>query len=242
MLTFTTQTAGFLQNSVRIFVVAGIICLANTSASDAFQSAGVPQSPKTAAIANLKFEMKSVIDSMETIKQNARNVQGKISELINRRETIYQEQDALGVSRESFSDVLKNLQGRRVELMIDLAGIDARRDSLTEIQETEISSKSDSSTVELLTKIVELCEKKRDEAKHLHENGAVSSTEVNAAEIEYLSAKLKLRNARNPVLDSPRINEELLSVSLDRAEKRARLVKTEEILKTMIESQSYSRG
>ena len=218
-----------------VCMIAGIAFFAVIPSALGFQQA-VIQSPKAAAIANLKYEMKNLTDSIELVRQQAKKYHDKIFELTNQRETIYSRQDALGISSESFRDVLRNLQGQRIELMIDLAGIDARRDALTETQENEINATSASSAVSLLTRLVELSKDKLDQAKQLHANGSISSMEINTIEKEYLTAQLKLTSAKKPVQVSPLINEELLSVSLDRAEKQARLVKIEELLKTIIAS------
>ena len=219
----------------RICAMAGITFLVMTQSAFAFQSA-VP-APKSAVIAQLKNDMKTLVDSIETVRQQAKDNHDNIFELTIKRNAIFEKQDALGISNESFGDVLKNLQGQRIELMIDLAGMDARRESLTVIQqESEAGANPDPTTLQLLTKLLELRSKRLDEIKKLNEQGLIGPAELSDAQVELVNAQFKLALAKSSNQVSPRINEELINVSLDRAEKRARLVKTEELLKTIIES------
>ena len=72
----------------------------------------------------------------------------------------------VGVSIESFPEIIKNLQSQRIDLMIDLAGLTAKREAILTAQK-EVVDKSESSTDHktiladsLLETSLELAEKK----------------------------------------------------------------------------------
>ena len=186
----------------------------------------------------LKQKAASLADQITLQREKTDENADRLLKLADQRDRFYEKQDGLGISKESFADVLKTLQSQRVQLMIDLAGMEARRESLAEIREKQIVEKLDSSVLELHTKLIEFQRKKRDQSKLLAEQGSLSAAELRTTEIEYLNAQLKLATAKNSIAVSPKLNDELLNVSLDRAEKRARLEKTESLLEVFTESRT----
>lgn len=132
-------------------------------------------------------------------------------------------EDKSGVSIESFQEIVKNLQAKRIELIIELAGLKARREAIVAAR----ADKPDNSAiVRPLLKIIALQEKELNRISK--SNG--SAAEIRAAEIELLSSKIKLADATSPKSGSALLRDTLLNTSLAHAEAKARLAKTESLL------------
>jgi len=131
----------------------------------------------------------------------------------------------LGVSLESFPDIIRILQTQRIELMIELAGLDAKRELLAK----SIDGKDSNQEVELLQDTYVLFAKRLASLKKLAAKGSASNTDVMSAQLSTNQAKLKLIKAKSATGDSHE-TAVLLDLSLERAERKARLAKTEELL------------
>ncbi len=147
-------------------------------------------------------------------------------------------EDKSGVSIESFPEIVKNLQTRRIELIIDLAGLEAKRDAIVAAR---VEKPDNSAIVAPLRKIIALQQDKLDRLRKTK----ASATEVRTAEMELLSSKIQLANANAPKPGSTMLTDALLNTSLAHAESKARLAKTEsllaEILPTRTQLESSKR-
>ena len=132
-------------------------------------------------------------------------------------------EDKSGVSIESFPEIVKNLQAKRIELIIELAGLKARREAIVAAR----ADKPDNSAILTpLRKIIALQEKELNRISK--SNG--SAAEIRAAEIALLSSKIQLANANAAKPGSTLLRDTLLNTSLAYAEAKARLAKTESLL------------
>ncbi len=136
----------------------------------------------------------------------------------------------LGVSLESFPDMIRTLQTQRIELMIEMAGMDAKREVLIEsLKEKEDESNEE---YELLQDIYAQYAKIYGRTKSLVEKGTRSTSDLIRAKLSLSESRLRLIRAKPRTSDSKE-NAAMLELSIERAESKARLAKTEELLATI---------
>lgn len=141
-------------------------------------------------------------------------------------------EDESGVSVESFPEIVKNLQAKKIDLMIDLAGLKAKRDAILAARKDV----PDKSIVATLEKIVAL---KQDQLQQQQREGAagkIKSTAVRSAELDLLASRVQLADAKSEKNKSSLLADSLLSTSLALAESYARLAKTESLLDEILPS------
>jgi hypothetical protein len=134
-----------------------------------------------------------------------------------------------GVSVESFPEIVKNLQAKRIDLMIDLAGLDAKR---LAIQKAEMQRSDNSAIIRPLEKLVRLKEARLEKIR----NAPTSEDEQRSAQMDLLSSQVQLASAKSNRTSSNLLSDSLLSTSLDLAEAKARLSKTESLLSDVLPS------
>ena len=132
-----------------------------------------------------------------------------------------------GVSAEAFPEVIKNLQARRIDLLIDSAGLEAKREAILKVEKAKPDK---TAIIEPLAKIVKLKEAKLKQIHKSSSNESASQDEIRSAEMDLLSSKVQLANAKSKQSSSSLLSDSLLSTSLALAESKARLAKTEELL------------
>ncbi len=163
------------------------------------------------------------------LEEDLAEFQSELFGVESKREQRLQEQFANGVSNESFADIMRSLQLQRVELSIDLAGLDARRKSLQAIAETSPAATVQAAIQTKLQQQVEILKQSLEFAKTRYENGNGPESEMYAAQRNLLTAEIRLLEFQQ-VESSDAGSIELRDVALERAEKRARLEKVDEIL------------
>ena len=143
---------------------------------------------------------------------------------------------AISLSIESFPDVLKMLQSSRVELMIDLAGLEARQKELLKQRDDPPHPNPQPLLTKELSIAQELVKINQDELKLLEEkvrSGYSSTTQVLTAMKELKLSELRLAVTESKLADVSKVHSaELSSLILDRAEKSARLALVEKLLKS----------
>ena len=143
---------------------------------------------------------------------------------------------AISLSIESFPDVLKMLQSSRVELMIDLAGLEARQKELLKQRDDPPHPNPQPLLTKELSIAQELVKINQDELKLLEEkvrSGNSSTTQVLTAMKELKLSELRLAVTESKLADVSKVHSaELSSLILDRAEKSARLALVEKLLKS----------
>lgn len=191
-----------------------------------------PKSRKAMAIERLSF-----------LTSNLEMVQSEIAKIDELRAQKVDQQDSLGFSLDSFGDIIASLQTQRVELMIDLAGLEARRDALQNFAEAKINSDENKESLQLLQELLASSEIELHHFEQLAKQGSVASSVVADANRRFMETKVRLLEAtnRNLAMDATQVGPPLMAVSLDRAEKQARLEKVEVLLSQLTSGRAQVR-
>ncbi len=132
-----------------------------------------------------------------------------------------------GISSESFAEIVRTLQTQRVQLMIDLAGLDARQQAVQEYNAAKTANPLFLEVVNKMQEQVSLHKAANDQARTLYQQAAGSMGEYREAQRELLAAEIQLRQMQLSNSDSPdQATDELRQIALERAEKAARLSKS----------------
>lgn len=193
-----------------------------------------PPSPKVKA---LQAELNLIQSKRNSLRASILALQDELQALQDQRVASLTKQDSLGISMASFPEIIKSLQTQRVNLLIDLAGLEARRNALEKMQEVNLAENTDS-MIEPLAKILVREKQSLSRVKQLHNTGSVSHAELANAEKRVLQAEVRIAEARNALRNQSGLGTGLLDTALERAEKKARLVKIE----TLLESYTVSRS
>ena len=124
-----------------------------------------PRPLPPAAIA-LQQEIATKEANAVVLRQQLKQIKKSVLETVKNLESLDTWEKEVGVSIESFPEIVKNLQSQRIDLVIDLAGLTAKRDAILAAQK-EVNGASESSTDHktiladaLLETSLELAEKK----------------------------------------------------------------------------------
>ena len=224
-----------INETVRVLICCffGVLSMSATMAS----GQSVPANQEKAALIT---EFETRIAELESLLQVAEaqreSLDEKLAEIKARRRDIMNQQDSLGVSNESFAEVVKSLQTQRVDLMIDLAGLDARRQSMLDLRDAE--PPENSPLIQRLEDLLDVEEQQLQETMSLHSQAAISKRDLQTAKRRVLEVQIRLEEARSPSQSASRLTESLWNISLDRAEKQARLEKIESLLNSITSSRS----
>lgn len=132
---------------------------------------------------------------------------------------------------QSINGIVEKLQSGKVELMIDLAGLDARREEILKMK--EMAANENNELISDLEELLEIEQKKLKHIQALYEKNLVDISEGQAAKSRLLEARIRLAEAKQPSRSESILTEQLLEASLERAEKNARLKQTESILSSL---------
>lgn len=136
----------------------------------------------------------------------------------------------LEMSAESYAEIVKMLQTRRVELVIQIEGIKARLETLTQLakERSDTSKGTLEQVVRFHAESVQIAEKLlAEESTRRDEN----SPHVLERELQLKKANLDLALAKSELAKaSSAVNPELISLTTDRAEKSAQLKIVQELL------------
>ncbi len=171
--------------------------------------------------------MEKQLEREFSVKQD---LEAKVRELEAQRLAMQEKQSDSGVSAESFPEIMKVLQTQRVDLMIDLAGLKARRAAMIEYQKTTIATASDL-TFDSLRKMLMLNNRNLELAKDRVASGEASQGSVIEIELKVLNVELQIAQATQ-ARNQAQLGPEMLAISLDTAEKEARLEKTNALLES----------
>ncbi len=203
------------------FALTFVVCT-NTAVA---QSA--PPTTKPSLTMSPRALLQQSIDSQQreadVIRRDLHEIAAKQVEIAKELTESKSVEEKSGVSIESFPEIVKNLQARRIELIIDLAGLEAKREAIVAAR---LARPDNSAIVAPLRKIVAL---QQDNLDRLRKTKAPTA-ELRKAEMELLSSKVQLANAESPRPGSTLLTDALLTTSLAQAESKARLAKTESLL------------
>ena len=224
------RTSGFL-----LALLVALALIANTSKSTAaFQS--VPPTTQN-RVANVK----SLIESAEMQKESTLLQIEKNNKALLEAET---ELEALkakmekdGISGESYTDVISLLQSSKVQLLIDLAGLDAKKKTINTLQKNQnTSAGAAAEMLEQLERMYQLQEENMDELKKLAASKAISQQAIRDAEMRLIELRIRMIQEKQQVTGNPQLVEQLIQISIEQAEKKARLEQVEIMLSQFIES------
>ena len=163
-------------------------------------------------------------------------VDEQLKKSMNEANQIDEQLAANHLSMESFPDILKMLQTSRVELLIDLAGLEARRKEL--LKQRDAPSQPNlqpllAKELSIAQELVKICQGELKLYEEKFRSGNASSTEVITATKELKLSELRLALAESKSAESLNVHSsELNSLILERAEKSARLAVVEKLLKS----------
>jgi|GEM_PF-1618480 len=194
-----------------------------------------PAVPTTPRAVPLELLLRSAIGRKSRLDDELAVLNKKIQEVISVREDFMEVQDRLGFSMESFAGMVGSLQTQRVELMIDLAGLDARREALQKVAESGSAGNNDGEKVSLLQEMETLSKLKYERTEALFHKASIAESTMFDAKREYFEARLRLLDAigSGGKNENAMVAPALVAISLDRAEKQARLEKITMLLEQL---------
>ena len=228
---FTHQLSTLKMN--RLLCLALGLTLAFVCQQARGQSAVTPPkiSPKVAKyqakLLELKSEKELLVTQLKAETTKLRTHEKELEQLKEREAT-------LSVSADSYPEILKTIQSQRVQISIDLAGLDARYDAIA-IAITEAIKKQNEEVLKPYKQLVEVREAK---FQHLKKKGSTVKG-LQDAEVALLEARMRLAEASRPSGSLSRLNSQLLDTSLERAEKTARLEKANSLSKNVEEYRTF---
>ena len=226
---FKARFNRFAMTAMSLVLVAGVFASSNVHAQSA--SASNNMAAKKLLLA---ARIKQAETQIAVLKERRKELREEFAQLKVVQQDLQKQHDKSGISGESFGEVIKSLQAKRVDLMIDIAGLNARRETVMQLRdEMEKGSK------ELMAELSDLLQVEEDrlaEAEALYKKKALAGTDFQKAKTRVLEVRIRIAEARQPGKSSTVLTDQLLNTSLERAEKKARLEKTEALLSTFTSS------
>ena len=224
------------RNSVLLFCFAislAVLFTDKASAQSATPSTDLPLSvspPSGSSAFDVQWIERSIDRQSKeyaSLRKELKNIRENREQLATQLSEFDAAENESGVSIESFPEIVKNLQSKRIELIIDLAGLEAKREAILAANNTK---QDNSEIVAPLEKLVALQQGKLKRVREIK----APSAEIRAAEASLLSSKVQLATAKNQNRSSKLLTDALLSTSLAQAESKARLAKTESLLNEIL--------
>lgn len=204
-----------------------------TSQLSALQSVAEPD-PAAAKAAQLNARLNDLAMQQQKLEQERTNHAAKSDQLTKEIQSMQAEQFKKGISSESYTEIVRTLQTQRVQLMIDLAGLEARQQAVQEYSAAKNANPLFLEVIDKMQEQVEILKETSEHAKTLHEKRAGSMGDYRDAQRSLLAAEIQLRQMQLSNSESPeQTGDELRRIALERAEKSARLNKTSELLQEL---------
>ena len=218
-----------------LFVGFAWSTMGTISPASAFQN--VPPTAVQQKINNLKNSIQSFEKLKGDLKQRIETYSNSLLEAESDLETLQSKAEKPGISDESYSEIISTLQGSRVQLLIDLAGLDAKQQAIDSIgeQQKQKSAGSDE-LLEQLERMYQLQTQNMEELIQLSKNGSASQRDVREASIAMIELKIRIIQERQKVVLNPQLVDQLIQISIEVAEKKARLEQVDQMLAEFIES------
>ena len=214
--------------------ICGFACCTSSLSLAQSPSSGVNQPPKNVAIEFLHFKH-------ARIKNKINQSDNRLRELVAERQAIQKNLSENRISEASFAEVMRLLHSQRVQLMIDLAGLEARNELLAvqlERQKPESEPAATAKLNELLEAYVANQRQALERLQELAKRNSVSSAELlqgkqllMQAEIRLAESKQKQAAMRQPTTSINRLGD----TELELAEKKARLAQVESLLTSYVD-------
>lgn len=220
----------FLRSQTFAYLFAFAI-LGLAGEASGFQS--IQQTKPPAKIARLEGqldrlrEVKSVLEAtLEDGLAKAADLERKLTEL--KWANIEQV-----VASESYPDVIKSLHSQRVQLMISVAGLEARRKAILAATEQVTNKTVDEELLKPLQESVKIRSEMYQTAMSQEANNEISKSIVLQAQLAMLNAQSRLAEVKSNARSSEtldRLTASLLDSSLELAEQKAMLAETESLV------------
>ncbi len=223
---------------------ASMVCVPSDSSRAALQSVADPVPPAQPATSSYvrqhELMLKIGIERTHLLESRLAELQTQLVKMDQLRASLRDKQDELGFSMESYGEIVGSLQAQRVEMIIDLAGLEARREALQNVAADVQKSTRNVALQEELEQLLRWHEEKLARVTELHQKGTASAMEVQEARRGVIEARIRLGEVRNNegTGGNPFVASALISVSLDRAEKQARLDRINGLLQQLIAERS----
>lgn len=225
-----TQSRCFVRCLILGLLFSGS-CLATTAVA---QSVGLPAMQNTSQ--HSQFLLQKTLGGMESqfeIKRSMlKKIEVEIDVLQDSRGKIDDFLFEANVTPQSFPTLVAMLQSTRIQLKIDLAGLNARQNLLREaIQSPPADLKLKQRKLEIALKMRGLAAQRLEQAKRLHAAGTLAVTELSSIEEELQNAELRVLEMEDAMLESSQtVGDMNLQAGIELAEKEARLAAVESML------------
>ena len=168
---------------------------------------------------------------LEVREAKVQSLRASVRELERAILTARAKLDRASISHSSFPNVMKMLHTQRVQLAVDVAGLEARREAIEAGRQSGDGGDA-RKLLALLEKAVEVQQSSEERARALFESAAASQAQLQEARQLTLQAEVRLEEARLAYQSSKveRLTGQALDVYLELADKRARLEKVESLL------------
>ena len=213
-------------NLTLLFLLLISFCWSGTALS--WQSAVTP----APAVLRAQVRVDNQKELVERLRVKLQNAAAETEKLKAKKKLLIESQTKLGVSKSSFSEIMKSLQSQKIQLTVDIAGLEARQAAILASQKKG-RVKVNHEIVAPLKKLLEMLEKEQIQMQKLFEKGATSDAELRKSKRAVIEAKIRLAQASS-ASQLTDFDRSLLDTSLELAEKRARLSKTKALLKEVV--------
>lgn len=215
------------RNVILGMMVTAVLCVA---AGNAVAQSAPPN--VEAQRAKYMAQMANYSAALADVKKKSQEYSAQLSSARKNYELLLKKQYSIGVSNESFVDIVKQLQVQRVEMIIDLAGLEAKRDLMIQLQKAAGGDDRQEILAQLKAAL-KLQESQAQRIEALRKSGVATETSLAEARKKVLELKIRIAEQTQPRTVAGSAGTQLLNISLDRAEKTARLNKIETLLQEM---------
>ncbi len=220
-----------------LLTLAATGCFFSSSAS-AWQSVGESKpKPPSQRVKALSAHLHQVEKQLQVLATQIDQSQHELDMARTKHEELIRDKGPnAGLSVSSFGEIVGYLQSQKVALTIDLAGLDARQSAIEEAAKKASQSGKHNMErqvmIDKLHQIVNVQRQKLEQAEKLRKQGSASEGDFQDAERQLLEAEIRLADATASFgqAEDSTWNQQLIAVSLDRAEKQARLQRVEDLL------------
>ena len=226
-----------IHRIVTATLFAIFLALASGGHTNAQEAVQPRDQSESTAIVSKKLALKGYIRERLSLNDTLAERLIELQKTNDLRDANFEHLDNLGVSNESFSEVVRMLQTQKVELAIDLAGLEARREFLSDALESTEQKRS-SELLAPLQAVLSLEEQALKKVEALTSRGSASSADVQDAKRRVLLAQVRIAEAKQKTDSNSKLQDDLLSSSLERAEKQARLQHVTEMLGALTKSRT----
>ena len=220
------------QKSLTVGLLLVLACLCVPNAASAFQAVAPPTTPPVAAPTKKLTALKMQRDRLKLRIEKSQQATDSL------RVNIAAEQeslDSLNISADAFDEVVTMLQTKRINWMIELAGLEARQNEAKKLAESTSPAGFQKELVDVMQKMTKNAKENAKRVEEYWIGGTASKEQFFEAQQMHVGAELKLAELRAEIgggsASQPKfVNQMLVEVSLAKAERTAQLELVDAIL------------